>query len=104
VVDLLSVSLGLIQIAVQLVAVYLGYRLTRITGVFRAWSMVILAFILMTVRRVTAMMIQTGWISALAGSLAFIDQIVLPLAISVLLAVAMFDLIRLFESRSKKPN
>jgi chromate transport protein ChrA len=104
VVDLVSVSLGFVQIIVQLVAVYLGYRLTRITGAFRAWSMVILAFVLMTVRRVTALMIQTGWISALAGSLAFIDQIVLPFAISVLLAVAMFDLVRLFERRSKKPN
>ncbi len=103
-VDLVSVSLGLVQIVVQLVAVYLAYRLTRITGAFRAWYMVILALILMTVRRVTALMIQTGWIPALTGSLAFIDQILLPLAISVLLVLALFGLVRLFENQSKTPS
>ena len=102
-VDLVSVSLGLVQIAVQLIAVYLAYRLTKIAGAFRAWSMVILALVLMTVRRVTALMIQTGWIPALAGSLAFIDQILLPLAISVLLALAMFELVKMFGRQSKSP-
>jgi hypothetical protein len=104
VVDLVSVSLGFVQIVVQLVAVYLAYRLTRITGAFRAWYLIILALVLMTVRRVTALMIETGWIPALAGSLAFIDRILLPLAISVLLAVAMFELVRMFKSHSTKPN
>jgi chromate transport protein ChrA len=104
VVDLVSVSLGLVQIIVQLAAVYLAYRLSRITGAFRAWYMVILALVLMTVRRVTALMIQTGWIPAEAGSLAYIDQILLPLAISVLLVVALFELVRLFEKQSKTPN
>lgn len=100
--DLVSVSLGIIQIVVQLVAVYLAYRLTRITGAFWAWTMVILALVLMTVRRVTALMIQTGWIPALAGSLAYTDQVLLPLAISVLFALAMFELVRIFGHEPKK--
>jgi hypothetical protein len=104
VVDLVSVSLGFVQIVVQLVAVYFAYQLTRITGAFRAWYMIIMALILMTVRRVTALMIQTGWIPAFTGSLAFVDQIVLPLAISVLLVVAMLELVRLFEKQAKAPS
>ncbi len=101
--DPVSLSLGVIQIIVQVAAVYLAYRLTKITGAFRAWYMVILALVLMTVRRVTALMIEAGSILALAGSIAFIDRIVLPLAISVLLSLGMFDLIRIFQRQAKKP-
>jgi hypothetical protein len=104
VVDLVSVSLGLVQIVVQLVAVYLAYRLSRITGAFQAWYLIIVALVLMTVRRITALLIQTGWIPVEAGALAYIDQILLPLAISVLLVVALFELVRLFEKQSKTPN
>ena len=102
--DMISLSLGVAQIIVQIVAVYLAYLLTMITGAFRAWYLVIFALILMTVRRVTALMIEVGSIQALAGSIAFIDRILLPLAISVLLAVGMFDLVRTFQRQSKKPS
>lgn len=101
--DPVSLVLGVVQIIVQVVAVYLAYRLTKITGAFWAWYMVIFALILMTVRRVTALMIEAGSIPALAGSIAFIDRFLLPLAISVLLAVAMYELVRMFERQSKKP-
>jgi len=101
--DLVSLSLGVVQIIVQVVAVYLAYRLTKMTGAFWAWYTVIFALILMTVRRVTALMIEAGSIPAFAGSIAFIDRILLPLAISVLLAVAMYELVRIFQRQSKKP-
>lgn len=99
--DTVSLALGVGQIAVQMVAVYLAYRLTKIAGGFLAWYIVIGALVLMTVRRVTALMIEMGSIQSLVGSLAFIDRIVLPLAISTLLAYALFELVRMFERQSK---
>ncbi|MCS4537474.1 MAG: hypothetical protein HYY67_01270 [Thaumarchaeota archaeon] len=96
-VDLLTLSLAFLQIIIQLGAVYFAYRLTKITGTFRAWLMVIFALVLMTVRRITALMIEIGSLPAFAGTTAFIDRIVLPLAISVLLLLAMYDLTRTFR-------
>lgn len=97
--DVLTSSLGVVQILVQLGAVYLAYRLTKITGAFLAWSLVIIALVLMTVRRVTALMIEIGSIPALGGSIAFIDRILLPLAISILLLFAMNGLVRTFQGQ-----
>lgn len=101
-VEQIVLSLGVMQILVQLGAVYLAYRLTRITGAFLAWSLVIIALVLMTARRVTALMIETGSIPALGGSIAFIDRFLLPLAISILLLLAMYELVRAFERQLRK--
>jgi hypothetical protein len=100
--DLTTVLLGVIQIMVQLGAVYLAYRLTRSTGIFTGWTLFIIALMLMTARRVTALMIEIGSIGAPVGIIAFTDRILLPLAISVLLALAMYDLVRTFERQRKK--
>ncbi len=101
-VDILSASLGVLQIAIQLGAVYLAYRLTKLTGAFVAWSLVIFALILMTVRRITASMIQLNLIPGLSGSIQVIDTIALPLAISILLFAAIYLLVKTFERQMKK--
>lgn len=103
-VDVVTLSLGVAQILLQLGAVYLAYRLTRITGAFLAWSLLIIALILMTLRRVTALMIEMGSIPALVGSIAFIDRILLPLVISILLLLTMYGLVRTFERQLKRPS
>lgn len=102
VVETFTLSLGVTQILAQLGAVYLAYRLTKTTGAFLAWSLVIIALVLMTVRRVTALMIELGSMPALGGSIAFIDRILLPLAISILLLFGIYDLVRAFERQSHR--
>lgn len=99
--DPATLALGLIQILVQIVAVYFAYRLTRSTGAFLAWTLIIGALILMTVRRVTALFIQLGSLQALTGVVSYIDQVLLPLAISFLLLGGIFGLVRIFERRLK---
>ena len=101
-VDVLSASLGVLQIVIQLGAVYLAYRLTKITGAFVAWSLVIIALILMTVRRITALVIQVNLMPALSGSIQFIDTVALPLAISILLFAAFYGLVETFERQMSK--
>lgn len=100
--DAVSVSLGIIQILVQLVALYLAFKLTRITGGFLAWWLIISALVLMTLRRITALMIELGEIPAFAGLLSFIDRILLPFLISILLVLAMYDLVKRFQAQSRK--
>lgn len=100
-VEAVTLTLGITQILAQLGAVYLAYRITKTAGAFLAWSLVILALILMTVRRVTALMIEVGSLPALGGSVAFIDRILLPLAISLLLLLGLYDLVRTFERQAK---
>ncbi len=102
-VDILSAFLGVLQIAIQLGAVYFAYRLTKLTGAFVAWSLVIIALILMTVRRITALMIQLNLIPALSGPIQLIDTIVLPPAISIILFAAIYVLVKTFERQMKKP-
>lgn len=101
-VEVVPLSLGVVQILVQIGAFYLAYRLTRITGVFLAWSLVMIALILMTVRRLTALLIEIGSIPAFAGSIAFVDRILLPFSISILLLLAMYRLVKTFEGQLKK--
>jgi len=96
-------SLGIFQIVTQLGAVYLAYRLTKVTGSFLGWSLIIAALILMTVRRVTALVIEVGAMPSLAGSVAFTDRVLLPLVISILLLIAMYNLVKTFEQQSKRP-
>jgi hypothetical protein len=101
-VDLLSASLGVLQIVVQLGAVYLAYRLISLTGTFVAWSLVIVALVLMTVRRITALMIQVNMIPALGGSIQLVDTLVLPLSISILLFAGVYGLVKTFERQIRK--
>jgi hypothetical protein len=61
-----------------------------------------IALILMTVRRITALLIQTGSLPALSGPVSYTDQIVLPLAISLFLLAGIYGLVRTIERRSKK--
>jgi cell shape-determining protein MreD len=98
-IDITTVFLGVLQIVVQLVAVFFAYRLTKITGIFRAWMLIILALVLMTARRFTALVIQLGSLPAETGTISFIDQIVLPSIISIILVLAMYDLLRTFSQQ-----
>lgn len=101
--ELLSIEslFGLISIALQIVAAYFAYRLIRITGAFRAWTLIILALILMTLRRVTAQLITWGYLQQLTGSIGITDRLVLPLLISIFLVWGMYDLLNLFKKKKE---
>ena len=100
----LASILGIVSIILQIIAAYFAYQLIKITGAFRAWILIISALIVMTIRRITAELITTGYISALTGTAAWIDRIILPLVISILLVFGMYDLLRLFKNHNKMVN
>mgnify|MGYP001027957231 CR=1 FL=1 len=102
-IDPVTLFLGIMQIPTQLGAVYFAYRLTKVTGSFLGWSLVIAALILQTIRRVIALMIEVGAMTGFAGPLVFAEKSLLPLMISILLLVAMYTLVNTFEQQSKRP-
>ena len=98
----LTSILGIISIVLQIAAAYFACKLIRITGTFRAWILIILALILMTLRRITAQLITWGYLQQLTGSIGIIDRLVLPLLISIFLVLGMYDLLKLFKEQKSK--
>lgn len=101
-IDMATFVLAIAQIILQLGAAFLAYRLTRLTGAFRAWSLLIIALVFMAARRTTALLIEMGAMPALGGFVGFVDRIVLPLSISILLLLSMYELVRTFERQLKR--
>jgi hypothetical protein len=86
-------------VVLQIVAVVLAYRLTRITGGFRAWWLMIVAFTLQVARRFGALALALGpaWI---ASAFQAADSII-ALAISCIMLIALYDLNVTFDRVSK---
>ena len=94
----ISVILGVLQIVIQLVAVYFSYIIFTFNRLNKAWLAVILALILMTIRRFTVLLTELDALPALTGTIQFIDRIILPFAISIFLAVGLFTMMKKFET------
>jgi len=90
------------QIALQLGAAYFAYKLIKMTGTFRAWVLVIIAFVLMAFRRTTALLITMGTIPELIGTIGMVDRLALPLVISICLIWGMYELFKIFLKWQKK--
>jgi hypothetical protein len=94
--------LGIVQIILQLVAVYYAYKLTKITGTFTAWALIIIGLSIMTLRRITAQLIIMNIIPSLEGTIGLIDRLLLPLTISVCIMLGMYELYKIFKRRVKQ--
>lgn len=90
--DSLSISLGVLQIVLQLVAAWYAYKVLRFMGAARFWLLIILALVLMSLRRLTVLVTELGLAPALTGELAFIDRFVLPFLISIFLVLGLYEL------------
>ncbi len=95
--SIVSVVLGVTQIIIQLAVVYLVYKIYTYNRVHKAWLAVAIAVILMTLRRVTALSIDMGALPQLSGYTSFIDRIVLPFCISVLLFIGFWVMLKNFK-------
>ncbi len=73
-------------------AAWYAYRVMRLIGIARFWILVVVALLLMTVRRLTALAIEAGAVPALTAWVASLDRLVLPLVISVCLLLGMYEL------------
>ena len=97
-----------LQLILQAGVVFYAYRVTKLTGSFRAWTLVIAAFTLLTIRNVVSLVLSfslpadqlTSLIESI-GAVTIILSSVVNIAAGIALFVGMFGLAKRFESQSK---
>jgi hypothetical protein len=100
---------AVLQLALEAGIVLYAYRLTKLTGSFRAWTMIILAFILTTASSffgIILLLLNPDLIAGLVQSISLPTLIVsyaVSIATSLLFFFGVFDLVRRFKLAAKKP-
>src|SRR5438034_8440821 len=85
--------IAIFQLILQAAVFYYAYRVTKMTGSFRAWTLIILAFALLTVRNVVSLILTLSLPADQVSSL--IESVEVPTttpssAISVPASLALF--------------
>src|SRR5260370_9419364 len=100
---------AVLQLVLEAGIVLYAYRLTRLTGSFRAWTMIILAFILTTASSlfgIILLIFNPDLIAGLVQSISIPTLIVsyaVSIATSLLFFFGVFDLVRRFKLAANKP-
>ncbi len=90
--------LELIQIVVQFTAAYFSYVIYKYNRLYKAWLAVVVGLVLMAFRRVTALLIELSRAPASTDPVRFLDRVLLPFTISVLLLWGLWSMKKNFES------
>jgi len=100
---------AVLQLILEAGIVLYAYRLTRLTGSFRAWTMIILAFVLTTASSVFGiflLLLNPDLITGLVQSISLPTLVVsyaVSIATSLLFFFGVFDLVRRFKLAAKRP-
>lgn len=94
----LAITLGVLQIILQAIAAYYSYRIFSFNRLNWGWLAMTFALVLMTFRRVTAILIETKFLSVFSGIISDLDKIILPAVISVFLLVGLFVMFKNFRN------
>src|SRR6266446_9368299 len=102
--------ISVFQLILQAGVVFYAYRVTKLTGSFRAWTLIITAFALLTVRNVVGLLFEltlpTDQVSSLIESVGVTTTILssaVNLVAGVALFLGMFGLVKRFQSQPKTP-
>lgn len=93
-----SVILGILQIVIQFVAAYFSFIIYKYNRLNKAWLAITVALAIIAFRRITALTIELGVFAELGGTIEFVDRILLPFVISVLLFGGLWSMKKSFES------
>jgi hypothetical protein len=96
--ELVNTLMMVVQIIVQFVAAFFSYKIYTYNRLAKSWLAVVAALILMGFRRMTALLTQFNLIPDLEGSLLWLDKILLPFLISILLVWGIWSMKKQFES------
>jgi len=96
--DLINNLIAIIQIIVQFAVAFLSCKIYCYNRIRKAWLAVTVAFILMGLRRITALLMGMEYLPQLEGSLLWLDRIGLPFLISILLMCGFYSMLKQFES------
>jgi len=100
--------ISVVQLILQAGVFFYAYRVTKLTGSFRAWTLIIAAFALLTVRNVVTLlfelMLPSDQISSLIESVGVATTILssaVNLVAGLALFLGMFGLVKRFQSQPK---
>ncbi len=102
--------IAVLQLALQAGVILYAYRLTRLTGSFRAWTMLIGAFTLTTMSSLFGLFFLITNPDLIAGILQqlSIPTVILSYSISIATSLlyffGVFDLVRRFKQTAKNPH
>src|SRR6266436_5764883 len=102
--------IAVLQLGLEAGIVLYAYRLTRLTGSFRAWTMIILAFVLTTASSIFGvflLLVNPDLITGLVQSISLptlVFSYAISIATSLLFFFGIFDLVRRFKIAAKKPS
>jgi len=99
------------ELILQAGVVFYAYRVTKLTGSFRAWTLIIAAFTLLTIRNVVSLVLSLSLpadqLTSLIESVGVVTMILssaVNIAAGVALFLGMFGLVKRFENQSKAPQ
>ena len=101
---------AVLELIFQAGVVFYAYKVTRITGSFRAWTMIIAAFSLLTIQSVVGLVLTlslptdqiASLISSVGETTTILSSMVTAIA-GVLLFLGVFGLAKRFEHQAKPP-
>ena len=102
--------ISVVELILQAGVFFYAYRVTKLTGSFRAWTLIIAAFALLTVRNVVSLLFEltlpVDQVSSLIESVGVVTTILssaVNLVAGVALFLGMFGLVKRFQSQPKTP-
>src|SRR6266581_6410546 len=102
--------ISVFQLILQAGVVFYAYRVTKLTGSFRAWTLIIAAFTLLTIRNVVSLFLtlslpadQLAPLIESIGLVTIIASSAVNIAAGVALFLGMFGLVKRFQSQPKTP-
>ena len=102
--------IAVFQLVLQALVFYYAYRVTKVTGSFRAWTLIVAAFAILTIRNVVSLLLTLtlpiDQVSTLIESIGVTTTLLssaVNVAASVVLFLGMFGLAKRFENQPKNP-
>jgi hypothetical protein len=102
--------IAVFQLVLQALVFYYAYRVTKVTGSFRAWTLIVAAFAILTIRNVVSLLLTLtlpiDQVSTLIESIGVTTTLLssaVNVAASVVLFLGMFGLAKRFENHPKNP-
>jgi hypothetical protein len=102
--------ISVVELILQAGVFFYAYRVTKLTGSFRAWTLIIAAFALLTVRNVVGLLFEltlpVDQVSSLIESVGVTTTILssaVNLVAGIALFLGMFGLVKRFQSQPKTP-
>lgn len=89
---------GIIQVALPIIAAHYSYVIYRHNRLAKAWSAVTVALILFAVNRIAALINEFNYLPEFTGHIKLIDQVFLPFFVGILLIWGLWTMKNHFET------